>query len=550
MEEMLEEDLAKFREDGFFKRLKNMFRGFSQPRSSKEYKIAMIELQRLSAPLVAILVPSIVVVVLIVVSAVKVTPKQQREFVVSDAQDEVEELKEEEPEEITPPPVDEINVDVEVDTPEIGNPTDIANDIPTPNEPVSVKVNTVDSVLNTKSPVILKSAFADGRTSGTRGKFLTGGKYGDARTEAAVMKALRWLKKTQRADGAWNADPGKAANITAMTGFALLCYLAHGETPSSEEFGDTVKKAIDFLLKAYDRKAKKFSHSDGNEYTYPIAVYALSEAYGMTKYPDLKYIVEESVLRIIKSQSSTGAWDYKLNKNSTRDDMSYSGWCIQALKAAKMAGVHPDGLDACIKKAIKCFQTRLYDDKRGFVYTYSQRNTSPGMAGVGCLAMQLLGYAREPQVRHALRVMANWKPTFSKAEAKTFLPPGKDNSPQYYFYYATQCKYQAGMGGMATAEDKRNWGNWNKAMKSIYPSSIKNDGEIMGPKGKKVMTGYWQNQDQYTPYRTMGTCLAALQLMVYYRYLPTTSLKATQVEPDIKEAATATDDVKVVVDDL
>ena len=48
----------------------------------------------------------------------------------------------------------------------------------------------------------------------------------------------------------------------------------------------------------------------------------------------------------------------------------------------------------------------------------------------------------------------------------------------------------------------------------------------------------------------MGTCLAALQLMVYYRYLPTTSLKATQVEPDIKEAATATDDVKVVVDDL
>ena len=32
----------------------------------------------------------------------------------------------------------------------------------------------------------------------------------------------------------------------------------------------------------------------------------------------------------------------------------------------------------------------------------------------------------------------------------------------------------------------------------------------------------------------MGTCLAALQLMVYYRYLPTTSLKATEVEVDVE----------------
>ena len=32
----------------------------------------------------------------------------------------------------------------------------------------------------------------------------------------------------------------------------------------------------------------------------------------------------------------------------------------------------------------------------------------------------------------------------------------------------------------------------------------------------------------------MSTCLVALQLMVYYRYLPTTSLKATEVEADVE----------------
>ena len=48
----------------------------------------------------------------------------------------------------------------------------------------------------------------------------------------------------------------------------------------------------------------------------------------------------------------------------------------------------------------------------------------------------------------------------------------------------------------------------------------------------------------------MDTCLAALQLMVYYRYLPTNQLKATEGEK-ADGAAAATDkagDVDVTVD--
>ena len=32
----------------------------------------------------------------------------------------------------------------------------------------------------------------------------------------------------------------------------------------------------------------------------------------------------------------------------------------------------------------------------------------------------------------------------------------------------------------------------------------------------------------------MSTCLCALQLMVYYRYLPTSSLRATEIAPDVQ----------------
>jgi len=43
----------------------------------------------------------------------------------------------------------------------------------------------------------------------------------------------------------------------------------------------------------------------------------------------------------------------------------------------------------------------------------------------------------------------------------------------------------------------------------------------------------------------MDTCLAALQLMVYYRNLPTTSKEAVQVEEEIVATSTDTDDIKV-----
>ncbi len=77
-------------------------------------------------------------------------------------------------------------------------------------------------------------------------------------------------------------------------------------------------------------------------------------------------------------------------------------------------------------------------------------------------------------------------------------------------------------------------------MKALYPKAIitvtdKSGKPIMvkDASGKDRPIGRWENKDHYN-YDVMGTCLAALQLMVYYRYLPTTSLKATEVEVDVE----------------
>ena len=570
-EEMLEEEIplsaeelfeqhkaeidAAFEEKGFFRRMSEMFSGLSKPKSSAEYKLAKTELQRLTAPLAAILLPTMGVIILIVITAIQGQTKQTIQVDIARAQEEEAELEEEqEQEEIieqTPP---EETVEVMVDTPNVAI-ADVVTPAATPqNEPVSVKPAAQDSVALIKSPVTMKS-MTGSRTPGSIGAMTRGGAgYGDAQTEGAVLKALRWLKKTQNSNGSWNPSP------ISNTGLAILSFLAHGETPSSKEFGYTVQKAMQFLIDSLGRKKDKtgqdvvtFKGTDGNEYATLIATYALCEAYGMTRNPNTKIVAMQTLQRIVDNQGPTGGWDYGMNKTSTRDDMSYAGWALQALKAGKMAGLHPKGLDECIKKAIKCLKTRNFRNG-GFNYTAGGGPT--GLTATGCLAMQLLGYMNETEVKTALDTMRPWLPSFEGNKGKRLSEALPVGNPQYYCYYAAQCKYQAGMCAGATPANVKTWQDWNVAMKALYPSTIITLPEtIEGPDGKPRKIGYWKmNKAEQTCGSggdTMATCLCALQLMVYYRYLPTTQTKAAKAETpgeDEKKDAKKSNDVDVEVD--
>ena len=548
---------AAFEEKGFFRRLSDMFKGLGAPRSSPEYKLARTELQRLVAPLCAILLPTLGVFILIVVTAVTGQNKETIQIDIARAQDEEAQLEEEqEPEEIeeqTPP---EEVVDVQVDTPSL-TPVDVSTPTATQQntEQVSVKPASQDSVALIKSPVTMK-AMTGSRTPGSIGAMTKGGNmYGDAQTEGAVLKALRWLKKTQKPNGSWAPSP------VSNTGLAILAFLAHGETPASKEFGPTVQNAMQFLINSLYKKKDKtgkevmsFKGADGNEYATLIATYALCEAYGMTRNPNTKIVAEQTLQRIVDSQSPTGGWDYGMVKTSTRDDMSYAGWALQALKAGKMAGLHPKGLDECIKKAIKCLKTRNFDAKRGG-FNYTAGGGATGLTATGCLAMQLLGYMNEKEVKAALDFMREWKPTFDPG--KTPAKPGgplPQNNPQYYSYYASQCKYQAGMCQGATPANVKTWQDWNLAMKNLYPRTIETLSDtIPGPDGKPRKIGYWRmNKAEATCQAggdVMSTCLCALQLMVYYRYLPTMQTKAAKAstEPD-KDTSKKAAEVDVEVD--
>jgi len=455
---------------------------------------------------------------------------------------------------VTPDDPEPIEVEVVVDAPPSPNiDTTVTPNIAKPDVQLTTKPAAVDAVANVKSPVMMKNLRVS-RTPSQIGSTTKGGPNGgDPTTEATVLKVLWWLKDQQNTDGSW----GKV-NQVANTSLAVLTYLAHGEYPSSEspyrkDFGPVVQLAIDYLISHLrtDAQPCKFDPTDGNEYSFLLGAYALSEAYGMTQNPNCKDAALQCLYRIVENQSSTGGWDYKLNKNSTRDDLSYAGWAIQALKAGKMAGLHPEGLDQAISKAINCLKKRSYSKSSGFTYTPTQSNNggNTGLAGVGALAMQFLGKGTEKEVLNALDVMRDWKPAFDPSEVAAKSP---GSSPQYYCYYATQCKYQAGMRAGATKADEATWQKWNAEMKKLYTKSIIDlDKRVLDYLGKEHKQGYFENKDAHSTRPYMDSCLAALQLMVYYRYLPTTSIEASTEDQDSKNDAVNADDsndVKVKVD--
>lgn len=486
--------------------------------------------ERAIAPIVALILPTLLVVVLMVVTAVSSRQKQKIEINIAPPDEEVVKFDDDLPPDETPveTPPEEPTVEIVIDSPTVPKIDEMTRPSPTLEQtPVTTKPAPIDAVLPIKSPVMMNT-IAGNRTAGMRAKALkTGG--GDTVTEGCVLKALRWLKREQKSDGSW------AGNPISNTGLAILSFLAHGETPKSTEFGATVERAVEYLINAQTGEGDdvRFRGADGNEYAFLIATYALAEAYAMTRNPNVKTAALKGLNRIIRNQSPTGGWDYRLNRASTRDDMSFAGWALQALKAGKAAELHPEGLDVCLKKAIKCLTTRNFKNG-GFNYTAGGNPT--GLTATGCLALQLLDERNRPEVASALDYMRAWTPTFDAAA----LDPNRSQGacPQYYSYYAAQCRFQAGMCPGATPKDKRAWQDWNSAMKALYPKTQIVEGE----------TGHWTNRDAHGSGDVMSTCLCALQLMVYYRYSPTTQIRQPALREKKPDRIRRVAEVDVVVE--
>lgn len=494
-----------------------VFAGLKAPKESGDYKYAKLQITRLTGPVAAIIVPILFMGLMVLFASMTPPPPPTVEVTIiePEAIEELEDIEEIKPEDIEPPEpmeemVDEFSPDVNIDNPSPSPPTDFS---PQPAE--------FDAVAMVKSPVIMKGIYGS-RSPGARGAALSG--YGGSGAgEASVLRALRWLKKYQGADGSWDSKTGGEAHgqnsAPAHTAIGILTFLAHGETPASPEFGATVEKAIRYLVDGQQADGT-FKGKDSHNYTQPIVAYALSEAYALTKVPVLREVAEKAIQIVIDGQHPNGGWDYNC-KQSERDDTSYMGWCAQAIKAAHMAELHNEGLDKVYKNAPNGFKKNFKagaDGTGGFGYTGP--DAKHGLTGVGVLCMQLLGAAAEPEVTQGL----------AGIKAREVVSWDAPKGTIYYWYYDTQTMFHHG-GEM--------WNSWNKM---FAPEMVKNQTvitkAIKDMQGRDVDIGYWKPPGGVNKHTSImfDTALCTLSLQVYYRYLPTFKPPAQDaVKADVPE---------------
>ena len=402
-----------------------------------------------------------------------------------------------------PPPTLPKPDDVESEVPTVTPPdVDLTADVTPPETPdFSQLLPTTDipdlAVDLVDSPVILKglapSSMAGrvGEEERNQASRQHGGEWG-AYAEASVLRALEWLRVNQNPDGSWGTYDKEA-----MTGLALLTYLAHGETVSSEKYGETVKRAIQLLV-ARQNEAGEFARTDTTAGTYSqaICVYAVSEAYGMTRIPSLKPVMEKGANVLIQGQQANGGFDYRFEKGARRDT-SLGGWCSQALKAAFIAGAENPRLKAAMDLAVADMKSAQKEDG-SFLYSNVESHSTPAMTAVAVLSMQLLGHGRENPVQDGLAYLRE-----EKCDWKN--PP---DWPMYAWYYISQTKFHQG---------GRSWVSWNNQFAPQFVRNQNPDGSWNSP-GLSLKPGSTGRENMHPVY---ATTLAALTLQVYYRFLPT-----------------------------
>ncbi|MCG3149158.1 MAG: hypothetical protein PCFJNLEI_02617 [Verrucomicrobiae bacterium] len=313
-------------------------------------------------------------------------------------------------------------------------------------------------------------------------KIKQGGGSGD--TERAVLAALRWLKEQQTKDGSWAGYSKEASSA-----LATLCFLGHGETPDSEEFGPTVSRALSYLVTVVGSDGIVKSKS---MYAQGAVLLALAEAYGMTQSPLVREPLDRAVNAVVQSQkvkktkpADQGGWRY--SPLSADADTSVTGWLVMGLKSAKLANISVP--DEAFEKASE-YLWNMHAENGGFGYS----NPGHGYAttAIGILCQQFLGHHADRRLKKSLDLYKDKKVDWDK-------PPGNHGTPFYPWYYITQAMFQAG-GSY--------WTQWNTEMRKVLVA-------------KQASDGHWDPPGEKNPYGPVySTALACLMLEVYYRYLP------------------------------
>jgi len=320
----------------------------------------------------------------------------------------------------------------------------------------------------------------------------------DAECDVAVRHALHYLAQTQADDGHWPSHYGRNTGVASL---AIMAFLAGGHTPGNGPFGEAINRGIDFVVDGQQGNGLLVQNtSHGPMYSHAISTLMLAEVCGMTSSERDRRVrdaLAKAVKLLLDAQKlrrgvHKGGWRYQ--HTGTDADISVTGWCVMALKAAKNAGanVPVEAIDEAI-----AYVKRTKVAGGGFSYQARMGGPNHARTGTGILCLEIAGYhqLRESGQRHHPEALAGGEWLLRR-------PLKRFNGSHFYYaiYYTAQAMFQ--LGG-------KYWERSFPPLERLILENQKNDGSWPAEAGSAQGAG-----------PAYSTAMAVLALSVKYRYLP------------------------------
>ena len=315
--------------------------------------------------------------------------------------------------------------------------------------------------------------------------------------DVAIERGLKFMAAAQRANGSYDGPHGETAAVPALVGMACL---SKGHLPTSEPYGKTILKSLDYVLSTADLGEKAAFRGymggpgNGRMYAHAIATLFLSEMSGMVddeRQAKIDNVLPLAVKVILDAQNQRknnpaflGGWRYQPSSDDA--DLSCSGWCLMALRSARLNGVRLPG-DA-IEKAVLYIKRSQKQDSGGFSYQWSNGQYAENLTGAAILCLELCGRHLDPDALKGAQFIAK---TYAKSLAV------EHGNVHYGLYYTSQGLFQ--LGGEL----------WKEFSAWMYETYLK----------RQQADGSWRgNGDEGNP--AYATAMTVLAFTVPYRMLP------------------------------
>ena len=355
--------------------------------------------------------------------------------------------------------------------------------------------------------------------------------------KAAAEGALAWLDSRQNkkegdpACGSWNAWVGFKINDSyrhqpprprqgpngmphlGVTALAGMAFLSGGHLPGQGRYGDTVQRALDFVLR-YVSKDDGFIHAHGTRmYSHAFCVLFLAEVYGMTGRADLREHLDRAIEFTYKSQNKKGGWRYAPGARDS--DMSITVCQVVALREARNIGIRvpKETIDNALKYVMESAVT-FGSDRGAFLYQHRDvpfNRNSFALTAAGLTTIYQAGLYSDREVERFCRKKdINTTPRISDCLhylARSYDQVWRDYRRHYFYfygnYYAIQALYTRG---------GREWRDWYSMVRDDLLHLGK---ESQGSDGEPRMrwTAVYVGD-------VFATAVAAIILQVPTHYLP------------------------------